>query len=59
MHHVAGIAGDDRGRRLAVVRSGGIEEPASVETEVDEVSADDAHRDGDALGGEFEGDAAG
>jgi hypothetical protein len=42
--------------RFAVVLTGGVEEPASVQAEVDQVPADGADRDRDALAGQLEGD---
>lgn len=58
VHHVTGVPGDDRRRRFAVVGSGRVEELSAVQAEADQVAADGADRDGDALGGEFAGDAA-
>src|SRR5690606_38447703 len=48
--HVPGPAGDDP-LRFPVVLAGGVEEPAAVQAEVEQVAADGAHRDRDALGG--------
>ncbi|SDJ19261.1 hypothetical protein SAMN05444695_11874 [Rhodococcus triatomae] len=59
MHHVAGVSGDDRGRRCAVVGTGRVEESTPVQAEADQVTADGADRNPDALGSEFEGDAPG
>lgn len=58
VHHVPGVSGDDRVGGLAVVGPAGGNELTAIETEADEVAADGADRDGAALGGEFEGDAA-
>jgi hypothetical protein len=55
---VAGPAGDDPSW-FAVGLTGWIEEPAPVQPEVGQVPADRPHRDGDAVVGEFEGDAPG
>src|SRR5690606_37973685 len=56
VHHMAGPAGDDPAR-LAIVLAVRVEELAPVQPEPGEVSADGAHRDGDAVGAQFVGDA--
>ncbi|CDZ86972.1 hypothetical protein RHRU231_680049 [Rhodococcus ruber] len=56
VHHMAGPAGDDSAW-FPVVLAVRVEELAPVQAEVSEVSADGAHRDGDAVGAQFVGDA--
>jgi len=58
VHHVAGPAGDDPAW-FPVVLTVRVEESAPVQAEVSEVPADGAHRDGDAVGAQFVGDAGG
>src|SRR5690606_2844329 len=57
MDHVPRPAGDDLAW-LPVGGASGVDEPPPVEAELQQVPSDGPHRDSDALGGEFGGDAA-
>jgi hypothetical protein len=55
---VPGPAGVDA-TRCPVVLTGGVEEPATVQAQMDQLPADGAHRDLNAFTGQLVGDAAG